>query len=150
MSFDSFVQVITFPRCEKFKSMRSINVGVFLRSHLHLNITTRFLHCDPDFSGNSEYMEESVKFYNNPMNWLEKEYPDPYTRKNPTHIICFDTLEPTINKFLKMRGYKKWIELYHGTFVPPKVGNYLLIYQRTNVTWSLTLGAGIGQLHYMQ
>ena len=105
-----------------------------MSSHLHLNITTRFLHCDPDFTNNAKYIEESVRFYRNPLLWLEKEYPQEVELANPTHIICFDVLLPTIKKFLDSRRYMETVRLFHGVLVPPKVGNYLLIFERTDVT----------------
>ncbi|XP_065203250.1 GPI mannosyltransferase 3 [Planococcus citri] len=102
-----------------------------LYSHLHMNITTRFLHCDPDFTNNPRYTEESVQFYRNPLLWLQKEYPDEHSTENPTHIVCFDVLVPVIKKFLDSRRYQEMVKLYHGTLVPPKIGNYLMVFQRT-------------------
>lgn len=100
-------------------------------SHLHVNITTRFLRCDPNVIGAVNYVEEATKFYSNPTAWLDKEYPMSTKTDLPTHLICFDSLEPHISTFLATRGYEKWLKLYHGHFVPPRVGNYLLVFNRT-------------------
>lgn len=69
-----------------------------LYSHLHVNITTRFLHCDPNLTNAVGYVEESTKFYNNPMAWLDNEYPMSTKTELPTHVICFDLLEPPDRK----------------------------------------------------
>lgn len=107
-----------------------MKINVF--SHLHINIPTRFLHCNPNLTNDKNYVEEATSFYKNPAEWLEKEYSTNDTSiALPTHIICFNTLVPLIKHFLISRNYENWLQLYHGNFVPPKVGNYLLVFNRT-------------------
>lgn len=65
------------------------------------------------------------------MIWLDKEYPLSEKIVLPTHLVCFDVLEPLIEKFLTTRGYKKWLEIFHGDFVPARVGNYVIVYNKT-------------------
>ncbi|KAK7604082.1 hypothetical protein V9T40_004355 [Parthenolecanium corni] len=103
-----------------------------LYSHLHTNIPTRFLRCDPNLKNDANYVEESVEFYRNPSLWLEKEYSFGQRRRPlPSHIICFTSLVPIIKNFLNSNHYELWLQLYHGDFVPPKTGNHLLVFNRT-------------------
>ncbi|XP_050719571.1 GPI mannosyltransferase 3-like [Eriocheir sinensis] len=43
-------------------------------SHLHLNITMRFLTCEPNLKGEEEYLDEADLFDNDPLTWMEREY----------------------------------------------------------------------------
>lgn len=63
-----------------------------------MNVTTRFLTCEPDFSGRTDYVDEADRFYKNPSVWLRTEYPPNGTL--PTHIINFDSLIPSISDIL--------------------------------------------------
>lgn len=68
-------------------------------SHLHVNVTTRFLTCEPNLENeNTTYMDEADVFYENPNKWLHAEYPP--TGTLPSHIISFDILVPRISSIL--------------------------------------------------
>lgn len=51
--------------------------ALLLVSHLHKNISTRFLTCDPylaPHSQSSPYMDEADVFYQHPLLWLNQQY----------------------------------------------------------------------------
>lgn len=125
-------RLVTWAALRKPQSFKICNTIYFIFSHLHTNIPTRFLRCDPNLQNEANYVEESVEFYRNPSLWLEKEYSFGHQRKPfPSHIICFNSLVPAIKNFLNSNHYEQWLQLYHGDFVPPKTGNYLLVFNRT-------------------
>lgn len=67
-------------------------------SHLHVNVTTRFLTCLPNLSKIDSYVDEADLFYNSPNAWLRQNYPP--TGVLPSHIILFDNLESTVSSIL--------------------------------------------------
>ncbi|KAF5298601.1 hypothetical protein FQR65_LT09696 [Abscondita terminalis] len=69
-----------------------------LYSHLHRNVTTRFLTCEPNFHNIPNYQDEADQFYNNPNSWLRTNYPP--SGGLPSHIIAFDSLVLSITDIL--------------------------------------------------
>lgn len=67
-------------------------------SHLHVNVSVRFLTCEPDFNQSGNYLDEAEEFYRSPEGWLRRNYPSNGTL--PSHIICFDTLKPIISDIM--------------------------------------------------
>ena len=65
-----------------------------LYSHLHRNISTRFLTCEPNLHGQSNYIDEADVFYKSPHVWLDNEYPTtfPYT-----HVVMYNVLYPEVS-----------------------------------------------------
>merc|ERR1719427_1739690 len=47
-----------------------------LYSHIHNNITVRFLHCTPNLKLDPNYREEADIFYEDAQSWLENTYPN--------------------------------------------------------------------------
>lgn len=70
----------------------------FFCSHLHVNVTTRFLTCNPNFDNANIKNDEVTQFYNSPNKWLRKNYPPNGTL--PSHIITFNNLSPLISDIL--------------------------------------------------
>lgn len=70
-------------------------------SHIHINVTTRFLTCNPNLNNIQGYVDEADKFYENPNAWLRQHYPPNSTL--PSHIICFDNLVPIIGNDILTR-----------------------------------------------
>lgn len=74
-----------------------------LYSHLHVNVSTRFLKCEPNLNSPTSdetvlYQDETESFYENPNKWLHIEYPP--TGALPSHIISFDVLIPRLSSIL--------------------------------------------------
>jgi phosphatidylinositol glycan class B len=95
-------------------------------SHLHVNVTAKFLTCEPNFNGTSYYIDEADQFYNNPGLWIRTHYPPNGTL--PSHIICFDVLKPMISDILSR--YKTTHEIAHSSFPSGRVGYNVLINER--------------------
>ncbi|CAK1589256.1 unnamed protein product [Parnassius mnemosyne] len=96
-----------------------------LYSHLHMNVTTRYLNCDPPTVPGETY--ESEAFYNNPLRWWRNEYS---ARQTPTLIVMFDVLKGRVESLLQ--GYKLIHELPHTQHPKDEVGGKVLVYQKMN------------------
>jgi len=97
-----------------------------LYSHLHQNIPTRFLTCEPNLSGQENYEDEADHFYTDPVPWLESHYPlDDSTL--PT-IIMFDSLLDNVKQFLDSRSYSQCSEFFHSHVREGRVGKNVLAF----------------------
>lgn len=97
-----------------------------LYSHLHKNITTRFLTCNPNLTDSPTYVDESSRFYQNPSAWLRKNIPPNGTL--PSHIISYDVLVPQITDILSR--YKPIHRIFHTNFpLSKKIGNYVIVHE---------------------
>jgi hypothetical protein len=108
----------------RFHFLHKVMRNVF--SHLHVNVTAKFLTCEPNFNGTSYYIDEADQFYNNPGLWIRTHYPPNGTL--PSHIICFDVLKPMISDILSR--YKTTHEIAHSSFPSGRVGYNVLINER--------------------
>lgn len=99
-----------------------------LYSHLHINITTRFLTCEPNLEKKDNYVDEADLFYNNPSWWLQKHYHP--SELLPSHVILFDSLEYRISDFL--RRYKPLRRIFHTKLPTERVGEYIIIHERVD------------------
>ncbi|XP_050293187.1 GPI mannosyltransferase 3 [Anthonomus grandis grandis] len=107
-----------------------------LYSHLHMNVSTRFLTCNPNLNKISNYKDEADHFYMNPNNWLRQHYPP--NKPLPSHIICFDNLVPVIGNDILTR-YERVKQYFHCDIsVSPRIGNYVLIHERSDfdIEWT--------------
>ncbi|XP_028028265.1 GPI mannosyltransferase 3 [Bombyx mandarina] len=95
-----------------------------LYSHIHKNITTRYLHCEPPFNKPGETYE-SEAFFNNPLRWWRNEYS---SRQTPTLVVLFDTLKGRVENILS--GYRLLHEIPHTQFPEGEVGENVLVYQK--------------------
>lgn len=99
-----------------------------LYSHLHANIKTRFLTCEPNFGLNQDenYKDEAEIFYENPNKWLHDEYPP--TGALPSHIVCFDVLVPRLSSLLSR--YKLVYRFPHTNLpLTSRIGHNVVVYQ---------------------
>lgn len=96
-------------------------------SYLHINVTTRFLTCEPNLQNKKNYVCEADDFYNNPNLWLRHNYPENGTL--PTHIIVYDSLTVYLSNILSM--YKPIKKIFHTHFPSERIGKYIYIYQIT-------------------
>ncbi|XP_049820403.1 GPI mannosyltransferase 3 [Aethina tumida] len=96
-------------------------------SYLHVNVSSRFLTCEPNFNASiTNYLDESEIFYNNPNVWLRQNYPPNGTL--PSHIISFDILAAGISDILSR--YKLKHQIFHTSFPTSRIGRYVLIHER--------------------
>ncbi|CAH2088274.1 unnamed protein product [Euphydryas editha] len=92
-----------------------------LYSHLHANVTARYLHCDPS----PQQTYESEAFYHNPQRWWNSEYS---TRQTPTLVVLFDVLRGRVENLLQ--GYELLHELPHTQYPEGEVGEKVLVYKK--------------------
>lgn len=77
-------------------------------SHLHNNISMRFLTCEPNLNNSKDYLDEVDKFRMNPMNWLEINYlNNSKVARLPSHVVIDDSTLQDVGPFLK--DYKRLI-----------------------------------------
>jgi len=101
-------------------------------SHIHQNVTMRFLTCEPNFKKQENYLDEADKFYEAPMVWIRRHLPVHPLDALPTHVIVFDTLAPKISDFLSI--YKPLEIFFHADhLVSQRNGRNVIIYERTEV-----------------
>jgi GPI mannosyltransferase 3 len=93
-------------------------------SHIHQNITLRFLDCSPPL-GNETKMDEADEFHLDKIkftkNMFEKE---PY----PSHIVIYEDL--TFLEYLKQINYKIQSRIFHSHLakrMDSRMSNYFLI-----------------------
>lgn len=97
-------------------------------SHVHQNVSLRFLTCEPDFNGNANYADEADQFYAEPAAWLRSHlliYPKSAV---PTHAVLFDSLQPQITEFLS--NYDLIETVKHSEFADGRIGHNVLLFQR--------------------
>lgn len=97
-------------------------------SHVHQNVTMRFLTCEPNFNDASQYKDEADQFFANPAAWLRAHIPVYPKSALPTHVILFDSLESSIRDFLqKYQLVESFKHSDYGT--DHRIGNKVLLYE---------------------
>lgn len=104
-----------------------------LYSHLHVNVTTRILTCEPNLHGVSNYIDEADEFYENPDKWLDKTFSSKSNVKLPTHIVIFDSLSNKLQTFLTKGKYKNILSMFHTDFPSDRTGHYIYVYSNSNI-----------------
>ena len=101
-------------------------------SHIHSDINLRFLTCLPNLAQVEDHVEEYLAFYDNPLDWLEKEFPeDSDITELPTHIVMFDNIQELMNKFVKFnKNYKLCGDFFHAHFIEGRIGHRVHMYCR--------------------
>ncbi|XP_034481577.1 GPI mannosyltransferase 3 isoform X1 [Drosophila innubila] len=127
-------------------------------SHIHENVTMRFLTCEPNLKQQENFKDEADRFYDAPMHWLRSHIPVHPRTALPSHVVLFDSLGDKISEFLT--NYKLLHNIEHaevnklsdsqallnewssalGTkppnltsllqFVESRIGKSILVYQR--------------------
>ncbi|XP_017864281.1 PREDICTED: GPI mannosyltransferase 3 isoform X1 [Drosophila arizonae] len=128
-------------------------------SHIHENVTMRFLTCNPNLEQRENFKDEADRFFEAPMHWLRSHIPVHPITAQPSHVVLFDSLEKKITDFLinykllysiEHAEVKKWVEspllqdlsTALGTQLPnvasllqhvhSRTGKSILVYQRLN------------------
>ncbi|KAM4829120.1 GPI mannosyltransferase 3 [Thomomys bottae] len=97
-------------------------------SHVHCALPMRFLQCPPDLSGNSQYLDEADVFYQDPLKWLHREFPEDISL--PTHLIIFSALEKEISAFLAARNYERTAVFFHTYLPEGRTGTHIYVYEQ--------------------
>ncbi|XP_053616346.1 GPI mannosyltransferase 3 [Plodia interpunctella] len=93
-----------------------------LYSHLHVNVSTRYLSCDPPARGHTH---EAETFFNNPQSWWRAQYSG---RQPPALLVLFDKLRGRVDAILS--GYRLIHQVPHTQFPEGEVGENILVYQK--------------------
>lgn len=93
-----------------------------LYSHIHHNVSTRFLHCEPNLSGLEDYLEEADEFYADPAGWLDRR------ETRPTLLVFFESLTSAVSNFLK--NYELCASFFHSHFPEGRIGANVVVYCR--------------------
>lgn len=96
-----------------------------LYSHLHENITTRFLRCETIGALTVTAWEQDT-FYQDPIQWVDT-YALNATR--PSYVLFFDSMEAILSPWLLQSGFMKAKEFFHTHFPEGRVGKYIVIYK---------------------
>lgn len=100
-------------------------------SHVHANISMRFLTCEPNFKNEPNYLDEADKFFDAPMKWIRSQLPVHPVSALPTHVVIFDTLFPKIADFLTI--YRPLMVFSHSDYLlSSRGGKNVLIYERVD------------------
>lgn len=98
-------------------------------SHVHKNVSLRFLSCEPNFSKLSDYTDEADLFHEAPMKWIRNHLPARPVEALPTHVVVFDSLVPRIGDFLSI--YQKAEVFFHSDYlVSVRGGKNVIIFER--------------------
>ncbi|XP_076239805.1 phosphatidylinositol glycan anchor biosynthesis class B [Calliopsis andreniformis] len=97
-----------------------------LYSHLHVNVPTRILTCEPNLNNSANYVDEAEIFFANPVEWLTQNYDN--NTALPSHIITFNNTAAKIKSFLTR--YQLRYEVFHTHFPQSNYGEFIHLYKR--------------------
>ncbi|XP_073842974.1 phosphatidylinositol glycan anchor biosynthesis class B isoform X2 [Musca autumnalis] len=97
-------------------------------SHIHQNVTMRFLTCEPNLKRTSNYKDEAELFFESPVHWLRSHIPSYPRSAKPSHVVLYEPLAETINEFLV--DYKLLERVPNAEYINSRTGKHILIYQR--------------------
>lgn len=97
-------------------------------SHIHENVTLRFLTCEPNLKKTESYLDEADQFYEKPDAWLRYHIPSYPKTAMPTHVVLYEPLAAKISEFLL--NYRVLHKVPNGEYVQPRTGRNVLVYQR--------------------
>lgn len=99
-----------------------------LYSHLHRNISVRFLTCEPNYDVKRK---NDDSFFEMPSKWLEANYGHKTYNQLPTHIVTYDNIPSEIKSFL--RNYRLLAQVFDTHFPLNGHSYYLNLYRRKKV-----------------
>ncbi|XP_039274501.2 GPI alpha-1,2-mannosyltransferase 3-like [Styela clava] len=99
-----------------------------LYSHLHLNVTTRFLTCPPNLSGIKNYSDEADQFHSNPIEWLDNNiFSQKILADRPYWILLFDSLYDKLKAYDPLDNYNICATAFHTHVPEGRTGRFLYI-----------------------
>lgn len=69
-------------------------------SHVHENVTMKFISCEPNFQLKEGEKPVDEQFYEAPSSWLRKNIPVYPKTAMPSHLVLFESLTDRITDFL--------------------------------------------------
>lgn len=70
-------------------------------SHIHENVTMKFISCEPNFHMKNGEKPVDEQFYEAPNIWLKRHIPVHPKTAMPSHLVLFESLSANISEFLK-------------------------------------------------
>lgn len=98
----------------------------FVFSYVHRNISMRFLTCEPNLKSVTNYTDEADQFYQDPGEWLHKEYTK-LKRPWPSLIVYFNSLQKDVSRVLVQGGYHQCESFFHTHIPDGRVGSHVLV-----------------------
>ncbi|CAL7934407.1 unnamed protein product [Xylocopa violacea] len=98
-----------------------------LYSHLHVNVSTRILTCEPNFTNDTSYVDEADVFFSNPMQWLDRNYDINESVTIPKYVVLFDNIVQKISRFLK--HYQLTSQIFYAHFPQSNYAKYIYVYK---------------------
>ncbi|KAK7488449.1 hypothetical protein BaRGS_00020234 [Batillaria attramentaria] len=95
-------------------------------SFLHVNVSMRFLTCEPNLHHIENYTDEADVFFQDPDKWLSSEF-DSFQHHLPTHIVYFDCLQDHIHHFLQNRNYRQCATFFHTHIPEGRIGSHVMV-----------------------
>ncbi|XP_043468428.1 GPI mannosyltransferase 3-like [Leptopilina heterotoma] len=100
-----------------------------LYSHLHKNVSTRFLKCEPNLNNTKDYIEEAQQFFANPQKWIDENYTKGIHL--PTFLVIYDNFQKQIQSFL-LTNYREIYKTFDCHFPQKNYGNYMIVYKKNH------------------
>ncbi|XP_013111842.1 GPI mannosyltransferase 3 isoform X2 [Stomoxys calcitrans] len=97
-------------------------------SHIHQNVSMRFLTCEPNLKQLPDYKDEADLFFESPIHWLRSHIPSYPRSAKPSHVVLYEPLAKTINDFLV--DYKQVCTIENAEYINSRTGKHILVYQR--------------------
>ena len=99
-------------------------------SHVHRNVSMRFLTCEPDFDGRgAAYVDEADAFYLNPEAWVASNMRLDGCVNLPRFVVLFDVLLSRLTHLLSP-CYRKHFEAFHTHFPEGRIGGFMVVLAR--------------------
>ncbi|XP_063977844.1 GPI mannosyltransferase 3 [Diachasmimorpha longicaudata] len=102
-----------------------------LYSHLHRNLTTKFLGCEPNLRGEENYVDEAEEFFGDPMGWIDRTFGNDKGWEEedvlPAFVVLFDNVEKRIQRFLAF--YELIVRRWNTHVSQGNHGNYIEVYR---------------------
>ncbi|KAJ6635465.1 GPI mannosyltransferase 3 [Pseudolycoriella hygida] len=101
-------------------------------SHIHQNVTMRFLTCEPNLTEQDNYVDEADHFYKDPLAWYRFHIPVYPRSAIPTHLIMFDNLVEKLPEILV--EYLKILDIHHTDYsITDRIGKDVVVYELVNL-----------------
>lgn len=95
-------------------------------SYIHKKIKMRFLTCEPNINQRENYTDEADVFFNNPVQWLKKEY-NGITQPWPSHLVYFKPLTKQLGTYLAQSGYRECANIFHTHLPEGRIGSHVIV-----------------------
>lgn len=101
-------------------------------SHVHLNVSMRFLQCEPNFANTSNYSDEADTFYSNPHKFIVENVSN--VSLPPRLLVMFEPMWILLGKELTSLGYIECRKYFHSHFpISERQSQYLIVACLKNV-----------------